>query len=114
MVSVCDSDMCESGASPHCVHYTIHSNRLLPIPAMPRFVLVRKRLASDGFRNNSIPELNRVIKRCSLSWLTNSALVYEPKCGGGRGGVGRSQPMSTAVHRSPNKLWRKNSILNLC
>jgi hypothetical protein len=27
-----------------------------------------------------------VTKRCRLSWLTNSALVYEPKCGG-RGGV---------------------------
>jgi hypothetical protein len=24
-------------------------------------------------------------KRCRLSWLTNSALVYEPKCGGGCG-----------------------------
>ncbi len=24
-----------------------------------------------------------VTKRCRLSWLTNSALVYEPKCGGG-------------------------------
>jgi hypothetical protein len=33
-----------------------------------------------------------------LPWLTNSALVYEPKCqwGGGRG-VPRSQPKSTAV-----------------
>jgi hypothetical protein len=28
------------------------------------------------------------------------------------GGVG-SQPMSTAVHRNPNKLWRTNSIFNL-
>jgi hypothetical protein len=28
-----------------------------------------------------------VTKRCSLSWLTNSVLVYEPKCGGS-GGVG--------------------------
>jgi hypothetical protein len=28
-----------------------------------------------------------VTKICRLSWLTNSALVYEPKCGGG-GGVG--------------------------
>ncbi len=27
-----------------------------------------------------------VTKRCPLSWLTNSALGYEPKCGG-RGGV---------------------------
>jgi hypothetical protein len=35
--------------------------------------------------------------------LTNSALVYEPKCGGG-GAV--YQPMSTAVHRSQNKLWK--------
>jgi hypothetical protein len=31
----------------------------------------------------------RVTKRCSLSWLTNIALVSEPKCvGGGGGGVG--------------------------
>jgi hypothetical protein len=28
-------------------------------------------------------EQQRVTKRCRLSWLTNSALVYEPKCGGG-------------------------------
>jgi hypothetical protein len=41
-----------------------------------------------------------------------SVLVYEPKCGG-RGGVAGSQPMSTAVHRSPNKLWRSHSIFNL-
>jgi hypothetical protein len=26
-----------------------------------------------------------VTKRCRLSWLTNSALVYEPKCWGGGG-----------------------------
>ncbi len=53
-----------------------------------------------------------VTKRCRLSYLINSALVYEPKCGG-RGGVAGSQPMSTAVHRSPNKLWRSISIFNL-
>jgi hypothetical protein len=35
-----------------------------------------------------------------------------PNAGGG-GGVAGSQPMSTAVHRSPNKLWRSNSIFNL-
>jgi hypothetical protein len=35
-------------------------------------------------------------KRCRLSWLTNSALVHECKCGGRRGVAG-SQPMSTAV-----------------
>ncbi len=37
-----------------------------------------------------------VTKRCRLSLLTNSALVYDPNCGGG--GVAGSQPMSTAVH----------------
>jgi hypothetical protein len=40
-----------------------------------------------------------VIKRCRLSLLTNSALVYESKCEG-RGELRGlpSQPMSTAVH----------------
>jgi hypothetical protein len=53
--------------------------------------------------------------RCCLSWLTNSALVYEPKCGGiGRGRVAGSLPMSSAVNMSPNKLWRSKSIFNLC
>jgi hypothetical protein len=35
--------------------------------------------------------------------------VFEPKCEG-RGGVAGSQPISTAVFRSPNKLWRSNYI----
>jgi hypothetical protein len=43
-----------------------------------------------------------VTKRCRLPWLTNSALDYEPKCGE-REGVAGSPPMSTAVHRRPNK-----------
>ncbi len=47
-----------------------------------------------------------VTKRCRLSWLTNNALVYEPKCGG-RGGV------QLYIHRSPNKLWRYNFIFYL-
>jgi hypothetical protein len=45
-------------------------------------------------------EIQGVTKRCRLSLLTNSALVYEPKCGGG-GEVAGSQPMSTAVHMEP-------------
>ncbi len=53
-----------------------------------------------------------VTKRCRLSQSTNSPLVYEPECGG-RGGVAGSQPMSTAVHRSPNELWCSNFIINL-
>ncbi len=55
-----------------------------------------------------------VTRRCRLSWLTNSALVYEPKCGD-RGEVAGSQPMSAAVNMSPNNsifdLWRR--IFNL-
>ncbi len=34
----------------------------------------------------------------------------EPKCGRGRGVVAGFQLMSTAVHRSPNELWRYNFI----
>ncbi len=30
------------------------------------------------------------------------------------GGAAGSQPMSIAVHRSPNKLWRSNFIFSLC
>ncbi len=40
-----------------------------------------------------------VTKRCRLSWRTNSALVYQLKCGGGE--LRGSQPMSTAVHMEP-------------
>jgi hypothetical protein len=41
----------------------------------------------------------RVIERCRLPWLTKSALVYEPKCGGREGvAVAGSHPMSTTVY----------------
>ncbi len=49
-----------------------------------------------------------VTKRCRLSWLTKSALEYEPKCG-----VSAMQWVYIHLHRSPNKLWRSNSIFNL-
>ncbi len=38
---------------------------------------------------------------------------HELKCGGRGGGVVGSQPMSTAAHKRPSKLWRSNSIFNL-
>ncbi len=39
----------------------------------------------------------RVAKRCRLSWLTNSVLVYEPKCQGlGGGGAAGKHPMIKA------------------
>ncbi len=44
-------------------------------------------------------EAHGVTNRCCLSWLTYSALVYQPKCGG----VSFFQQMSTTVHKwSPN------------
>ncbi len=54
-------------------------------------------------------------KRCRLSWLTNSSLVYEPKCGGMGGGGCGAQPISTAVHMEHkfSKLWNSNSLFNL-
>ncbi len=44
---------------------------------------------------NSAPGIT---ERRRLSWLTNSALVYEPKCGRGLEG---SQPLITAVNMEP-------------
>jgi hypothetical protein len=51
-----------------------------------------------------------VTKRCRLSWMTNRAL--SPNAGG-RGEFQGLSLMSTAVQRSPNKLWISNSIFNL-
>jgi hypothetical protein len=41
-----------------------------------------------------------VTKRCRLSWLTNSTLLYEPKCvgGGGGGGCGVSAKEYSCAH----------------
>ncbi len=44
----------------------------------------------------TVRKTQRVTKRCRLSWRTNSALVYEPKCGRGGRVVAGSQPMSKA------------------
>ena len=54
-----------------------------------------------------------ITKRCRLSWLTNSALVYEPICTGGGGALrGISQWVKLCtITWSPNKLWRSKSIL---
>ncbi len=62
------------------------------------------KLFRDDFFNTRVVQ---GVKRCRLSWLTNSALLYEPKYwvlyepkywGVG---VAGSQPMSTAVHMEP-------------
>jgi hypothetical protein len=52
------------------------------------------------FQIPAVHTVQEVTKRCRLSWLTNGAHVYEPKCWV-RGGVVGSQVMSTAVHMEP-------------
>ncbi len=52
-----------------------------------------------------------VTKRCRLSWLTHSALVYAPKRWRGGGAVVRAWVQLCTW--SPNKLWRSNSIFNM-
>jgi hypothetical protein len=51
----------------------------------------RPTLCSDAWSLGKILDQG-VTKRCRLSWLTSSALVYEPKCGEmGGGGVAESK-----------------------
>ncbi len=52
-----------------------------------------------------------VKKRGRRSWLTNNALVYEPKCGGGVLRVSANE--YSCAQWSPNKLLRSISIFNL-
>jgi hypothetical protein len=59
---------------------------------------------------------HRVTKRCRLSLLTNSALVYEFKSEGMGSGCGVSANEYSCAHHvtwSPNKLWRSTFIFNL-
>ncbi len=63
----------------------------------PLFVIT---FSIDQWYTVSVPYcMQGVTKRCRLSWLTNSALVNEPKWGreGGQGGFAGPQLMSTAV-----------------
>ncbi len=48
---------------------------------------------------NYNPSTQGVTKRCRLSWLNNSAFVYEPKCGGG-GGCGVPANEYSCAHRA--------------
>jgi hypothetical protein len=56
---------------------------------------MRNRMPNNDNRN--VGTNHEVTKRCRLSLLTNSSLVYESECGGW-GGVAGSRTMSTAVH----------------
>jgi hypothetical protein len=59
------------------------------------------------------PQMQGGTKRCRLSWLTSSALVYEPKRAGGVAGVSALSQWVQLVTWSPNKLWRSNYIFFL-
>jgi len=74
----------------------------------------RKRIASGGVWHlkNAIRCCQVVTKRCRLSWLTNSPLVYEPKCLG-RGWLRCLSQWVQLCTWIPNKLRKSNSILNL-
>jgi hypothetical protein len=53
-----------------------------------------------------------VTERCRLFWLTKSALLYEPKCGGRERGLQGLSPWVQLFTWSSDKLWRSNSIFN--
>ncbi len=44
---------------------------------------MRKNLRRNGTVSKNLNLTQGDTKRCRLSWLTNSTIVYEPKCGGG-------------------------------
>jgi hypothetical protein len=57
--------------------------------------------------HKSPTEVNRsqgFTKKCRLSWPTNNALVFEPKCGGGGGGCGVSANEYSCAHGARMKL----------
>ncbi len=85
------------------------------VNSIPIEILRAKTEADPGPKRNA--DFSSDLGGYKESWLTNSALVYEPRCGG-RGELrpAGSQSMSTAVEYkwSPNKLWTSDSIFNLC
>ncbi len=64
-----------------------------------------------NFRNGSFVTRGSQRDVIYFGWPIAPSYV-SPNAGGA--GVTGSQPMSTAVHRGPNNLWRFNSIFNLC
>ncbi len=54
-----------------------------------------------------------VTKICRLSWLNNSALVCEPKCGGGGCWISANEYSCAHGAHITNKLWRSSCIFDL-
>ncbi len=69
-----------SSQSFHSIPGRFHSNQFKTTFTPSSKGMSSLSFGSEGYRHG-------VTKRCRLSWLTNSALVYEPKCEGS-GGVG--------------------------
>jgi hypothetical protein len=65
------------------LHSTLYSRKNLNINYKSSFDIGEKGYSVRSVRHTS----QGVTKRCRLSWLTNSAVVYEPKSGVGGGGV---------------------------
>jgi hypothetical protein len=87
------------------------------------------RIPDPGVKRHRIPDPDpQHCSKCSTGWgidrfsrllrdviflgLPVASSYMRPNAG--EGGVSGSQPMGTAVQKSPNKLLRSNSIFNLC
>jgi hypothetical protein len=76
---------------------------------IPQILLPNLLIPLYTYQHTLSPYTQGVTKRCRLSWLTNSALVYEPKCRGWDCGVSANE--YSCAHGAPNKLWRSNPYL---
>ncbi len=85
---------------------------LEPLPLSGGLRNVLSHLLGGQAKGTNLVTGHGVTKRCRLSWLTNSTLVYEPKCGGG----GELRVLSQWVQLyswSPHKFLKSNSFLIL-
>ncbi len=90
--------------------YKPFSNLCFPLRFLSSRILYWLNIAGSHLQKSMKTRKQEVTaKRRCLSWLTNSALVYEPKCGGRCGG--RLSQWVQLYTWSPNKLWRSNCIL---
>jgi hypothetical protein len=82
------------------IHLSFNSQQGPPLVSL---VLFHKK------NRNLVAWAQGVTKRCRLSWLTNSALIYEPKCGGGWLGCGESANEYSCTYGA-----QINFVINLC
>jgi hypothetical protein len=88
---------------------------LSPFSLSPSHIYVQSSPLSTFPDHLSKPVSRGLQRDVVYTWLTNSALVYEPKFLGGSCGILANE--YSCVHHvtwSPNKLWRTTSIFSLC